>query len=133
MSLAQCFIQAFARRGKAPPGEAMGPPRGKLSKKFFMQVLPDKAPRGDALGPPGGPTLGAPVFELPGGLGGGLNPPSCLLNPPKQDALGYPGGSVSTPPPPLLMMLNCLCVMTMTMTMNRQMLVIGVSHINEYD
>jgi hypothetical protein len=56
------------------------------------------------------------VFELPGGL----NPPSCLLNPPKQDALGYPGGvSFNPPPPPLLMMLNCLCVMTMTI--NRQM------------
>jgi hypothetical protein len=58
------------------------------------------------------------VFELPGGWG--VEPPSCLLNPPpKQDALGYPRG-VSFNPPPLLMMLNCLCVMTMTM--NRQML-----------
>jgi hypothetical protein len=53
--------------------------------------------------------------------GGGLRvePPSCFPNPPKHDALGYPGGSVSTPPPPLLMMLNRLCVMAMTM--NRQM------------
>jgi hypothetical protein len=38
-----------------------------------------------------------PVFELPGGGVGGLNPPSCLPNPPKHDALGYPGGSASTP------------------------------------
>jgi hypothetical protein len=39
------------------------------------------------------------VFELPGGGLGGLNPPpSCLLNPPKQDALGYPGGVGFNPP-----------------------------------
>jgi hypothetical protein len=58
----------------------------------------------------------AAVFELPGGWGGSTPPPpTCLLNPPKQDALGYPGGSVSTPPP--LLMLSRLCVMTM----NRQM------------
>jgi hypothetical protein len=41
------------------------------------------------------------VFELPGGWGGGggLNPPSCLPNPPKHDALGYPGGVSFNPPP----------------------------------
>jgi hypothetical protein len=55
------------------------------------------------------------VFELPWGLG--VEPPSCLLNPRKQDALGYPGGVSFNPPP--LMMLSRLCVMTMTM--NRQM------------
>jgi hypothetical protein len=41
--------------------------------------------------------MSRPVFELPGGLGG-LNPPTCLLNPPKQDALGYPGGVSFNPP-----------------------------------
>jgi hypothetical protein len=55
------------------------------------------------------------VFELPG-VGGCT--PICLLNPPKQDSLGYPRG-VSFNPPPLLMMLNRPCVMIMTM--NRQM------------
>jgi hypothetical protein len=37
------------------------------------------------------------VFELPGGWG--LNPPVVCLTPPppKQDVLGYPRGSVSTP------------------------------------
>jgi hypothetical protein len=29
--------------------------------------------------------------------GGGVEPPSCLLNPPKQDALGYPGGQFQPP------------------------------------
>jgi hypothetical protein len=43
-----------------------------------------------------------PSQPLPGGVQclncQGVEPPSCLLNPPpKQDALGYPGGSVSTP------------------------------------
>jgi hypothetical protein len=38
------------------------------------------------------------VFELPGGLGG-VEPPQLFAQPPKHDALGYPGGgSVSTPP-----------------------------------
>jgi hypothetical protein len=58
------------------------------------------------------------VFELPGGVGG-LNPPQLFAQPPKQDALGYPGGGGQFQPPAVLMMLNCLCVMTMTI--NRQM------------
>jgi hypothetical protein len=57
------------------------------------------------------------VFELPGGWG--VEPPQLFAQPPKQDALGYPGGGQFQPPLPLLMMLNCLCVMTVTM--NRQM------------
>jgi hypothetical protein len=36
------------------------------------------------------------VFELPGGWG--VEPPSCLLNPPNQGALGYPGGGQFQPP-----------------------------------
>jgi hypothetical protein len=69
--------------------------------------------------------VSAAVFELRGGWG--VEPPSCLLNPPNKmpwDTLG--GGSVSTPPP-LLMMLNRLCVMTMTM--NRQMLKLSTPHL----
>jgi hypothetical protein len=38
------------------------------------------------------------VFELPGGWG--VEPPSCLLNPPKQNALGYPGGGGGQFQPP---------------------------------
>jgi hypothetical protein len=39
-----------------------------------------------------------PVIELPGGWGVEPPPPSYLLNPPKQDALGYPGGGQFQPP-----------------------------------
>jgi hypothetical protein len=59
---------------------------------------------------------GPPVFELPGGWG--VEPPSCLLNPPNKMPWDTLGGQFQ-PLPPWLMMLNRLCVMTMTM--NRQM------------
>jgi hypothetical protein len=58
----------------------------------------------------------AQCLNCRGGGVGGLNP-QLFAQPPKHDALGYPGGQFQ--PPPLLMMLNRLCAMAMTM--NRQM------------